>query len=275
LCGAIAASSGALAASTNRHEHVLMASSVPPGLEQRIVAIDTRKSGSSGGPTDEETLIKAVLRGFPPDFVEVKLGIPPSGFEQNDSLGEVGTRWVYATIRARDAGPGMPFARWEAELVAGALREAPHALGLPGVLGSTTVVVRPDGSSVRSSAVIAVPVGQTVITENQAAARINNHRARDPRLANTTVGFVHPLQAAAVLTTTLPELHAFRPGESVAAALLGPVNDYEGAFVTVRDPTGRPIRAVGFANTTGAGFSWSSSSAGSDTVNPQPVPFRP
>jgi class 3 adenylate cyclase len=211
-------------------------------------------------------------RFTPPDFVEVRIDSPPEGFQHAAELGEVGTRWAYVTVRARDAESGMPFARWEAELLVGALREAFHARALADILGSTTTVLRPNGTHERSSGVIAVPFGRAVLNESEASRRIQARRARDPRLRNTVITFVHAVVAAPIAVTTLPALGAFRPGERVAAALLGPLDDYEGAFVTVRAPSGRAIRAFGYASKTGVGMSWSDSTAGSDTVVPQGVP---
>jgi hypothetical protein len=264
----------ALTASAKGNKVVPMEARLPDQLQQRLAAVErVRRARLGARPADDQQLlVEAILRGLPPDFVDVKVGSPPEGFQQAPQIGEVGTRWVYVTVRARDGGAGMPFARWEAELVAGALREASHAVGLPDVLGSTTTVLRPDGISERSSGVIAVPFGERVATEAQAGTRIRNSRDRDPRLRKTTLTFVHALHASPVVITTLPAMGSFQPGESVAAALLGPVTDYEGAFVMVRDPNGRTIRAVGYASTTGVGFSWSDSAAGSDTVNPQGAP---
>jgi hypothetical protein len=247
-----------------------MRNRVPSQLQDRL-------SGNAGNTDDPGVLLQAILQGFPPsDFVDAKVGPVPSGFQEEPALGEIGKNWLYITVRARDEGAGKPYARWEAQLVAGAFRQTSHEAGLPELLGSTTTVLLPNGATEAPvSAVIAAPLGQPAISQSEAHARIRARIAKDSRLGRSILAFVRGLDAAPVVTTTLSNAAAFRPAESVATALFGLNNDYEGTFVTVLGPDGQALRANGFAGRTGIGFSWSPPAAGSDTINPGPVAEGP
>ena len=127
-----------------------MTSLVPSSLRSRwLAAARGARSVGFGNPAQEQ-LLAAILKGFPSgDVVSATIGAPPTpDFKAFPAIGEVGETWLYVTVKANDRDYGTFFANWEAQLVAGAFREASWRMQLPNLLGVTTTAEYPDGARV-------------------------------------------------------------------------------------------------------------------------------
>jgi hypothetical protein len=225
---------------------------VPASLRARWLA-----AGRSVAGTPQQQLLDAVAAGFPAgDIVSASIGTPSGSFQPAPTIDEVGTAWLNVTVKAADQNYGRAYATWEAQLLAGAFREASHTMGLPDLLGVTTTLQYPDGttSSPWSNA-IGQPFGKTVASLADATKAINAALSSDPRFApGSSVHFIKPLDGAAVIDVKLAHPADFPGGSSVAMALLGDPNKYEGVFIRVTDPAGKLLRVAGYATFTGVGI---------------------
>jgi hypothetical protein len=213
-------------------------------------------AGESAAGSPQQQLLDAIVAGFPAgDIVSASIATPSGSFQPVPTIDEVGTAWLNATVKAADRNYGRAYATWEGQLLAGAFREASHTMGLPDLLGLTTTLYFPDGTtSAPWSNAIGQPFGKTVASLAHATTAINAALGSDARFASGSVHFIKPLDGAAVIDVTLADPVDF-PGESsVAMALLGDPNQYEGVFLRVTDPAGKLLGVSGYATFTGVGI---------------------
>ena len=76
----------------------------------------------------------------------------------------------------------------------------------------------------------------------------------DHRFSTSSVSIIRPLDGAPILTVTLSEAASVARGESMALAVFGDLEQYEGSFVKVVDSSGSVVWVAGYATFTGIGI---------------------
>jgi hypothetical protein len=132
-------------------------------------------------PVAEADLIRASARGVATTLVRaIRLGDPPDPTFTPLS-GYPGDRWLYVDVNLPDSRGCRVQQDWEAARVAGDVRNAAAAAGLPTPFGYSTIGVLPDGARLEPvSIVIGAPIGTNVgVTPDRAAetARIHQEAA--------------------------------------------------------------------------------------------------
>jgi len=205
-------------------------------------------------------LLKEIVAGFRDDaFVSIQVSGPPAGWNGKPEWGASGTVWLTITVAAYTPSPAWVEATWRAKLVAGAFRDLSHERGLPDVLGYSIVTVspgRPDGGPSRS--VITGARRHPILKEAISDITTRVH-AGLARAADATGGF-----RSATVTYYRPDAHAplviieandaRRAAEYFIKEHL--IDSSEGAYVEVRDLSGRPVLAVGVATRANSGSTW-------------------
>jgi hypothetical protein len=214
-------------------------------------------------------VLAAVLQGMPAgDIADAHVGEPPAGFVPAPSLGEVGTAWVYVTVRAPDHTDGNVVAEWESNLIGGAIREANHALKLPDVLGQTTTIVYPDATSFGpNSQVNAQPFARATLARTVALDRIRTRLAQRPEFARVSLSVLEPYGVAVLATVWLDGNSTLGARRSAALEAFGDLDDYEGTLVRVLDSSGSVVRIAAYSARTGVGSGWSRPGEPSDGLN--------
>ena len=240
---------------------------VPTQFRARLTKIAAVQRSTPHLPTQAEVLA-AVLQAVPgDDIADAHVGGPPPGFVAAPSLGEIGTAWVYVTVRASNHTDGNVVTYWESSLVAGAFREASHALNLSDVLGYTTTVVNPDATSFGPNAqVIGQPFVQQTLAKTAALDRIRARLAGRPQFVRSSLEVLQPYGAAVRATVWLAPNAKLKRGESAALDVFGDIHDYEGTLLRVVDSSGSIIRITAHSTLTGTGSGWSRPGEGPDGV---------
>src|SRR5438552_9041805 len=126
---------------------------------------------------------------------------------------------------------------------------------LPNLLGVTTTAEYPDGGKSEPwSAAIAAPFGKRTLSAQAALANVDARIKADHRFSTSSVSIIRPLDGAPILTVTLSEAASVARGESMALAVFGDLEQYEGSFVKVVDSSGSVVRVAGYATFTGIGI---------------------
>ena len=168
---------------------------------------------------------------------------------------------VTLTVDAASTGAAAIKDTWEAELIAGALRDVAAERGLPEVDNFLINTRLPDGSIVPSDSGFGnVARSQLFDTasDSQIATRIRSGLG-DAGLTPISVSFVPVLQSAPVVIASSTD-----PAATVDAShlypwwtkVLGDFNNYEGYYFELRDTSGKPFLISTAAHRAGSSSSW-------------------
>jgi hypothetical protein len=171
-------------------------------------------------------------------------------------------RWLYTTVKvASPYGPDVANPVWEADLVAGALRDELHLAGVHGDLIASNVSVRlPNGKVLENEG-----GGLGNVAFAQSFSALDDHtieagiRAAAQRLnlEVEAVSVLHPLQPApAVVVRTLEPARFVSNVGLILNQLFEPATRYEGAYLEARDAAGKPVFIQASAFRVGVGQRW-------------------
>ena len=212
-------------------------------------------------------VVERVVAGLDPAVLrKVTVGSPPDTASESDLPGvrnvlPENALWLYVDVVEPDQGPGMVDGYWQAEMLAGAIRDAAAAEGLPPVIGMTIRAVLRNGSEAptgsggeridhaRTPTSILGWTPQTLKTEIQARSRL-------PGVTLGNISLVQPLGLGAKIDVTVNE----RSGKAVGQAIRSLIGDsrgqLEGILFRIYDRSGRLISASASATRTSSGVSW-------------------
>jgi hypothetical protein len=257
VCGGAIVVGGALALPTilGNHDHGVRSdparyTEVAPRTLHRLV---THRASAS---TPDGALQAILARVGKSAVVGGSIGGPPAGFQPvEDSSTPVPESfktgvWAYLRVEVPAArGPEAIKALWEADEIAGALRDDLNALGMPPLYSDVVTGELPDGSTFHLGGGMGdAALGQVFSDDSEAAiasrltARLN---ATDVKLVSVDV--FPALQAAPVVVarTANPREVARNPGPTLQE-VFGDPTQYEGTYLEIRDSTDTP--AVIFAS---------------------------
>jgi len=229
------------------------AGQLPNDLKQRLLEVQRQaRLQPARWPHDlPDQLFLAVVRGLPPqDVLRASLGPAPKGWGR----GGAGSHdWAYINLRsAVDNNPHTYAVQWEAEIAAGAYREAASLLHLPSLAGVSVGVTYPHGKdAVPFIHTIGRDSGITAISEAAATNRIKNHLSGQKRFIDWRLAFVQGLQAAPVVTLRFRTPDEFASAREALPFVFGATTDYEGVLLKVVDDHGKLLRVASVANRTG------------------------
>lgn len=171
-------------------------------------------------------------------------------------------RWLYTTVKAdRQIGSAVARAVWEADLVAGAVRDELHLAGAQGDLIASNVSVRlPDGRLLENEGggVGMVAFAQSFSSPSDGVVRERiNAAARQLNFKVKDIDVLHPLQAApSVVVETSEPARVAKNADFILHELFQPAARYEGAYLEVMDRAGRPVFVQASAFRVGVGQRW-------------------
>jgi len=213
-----------------------------------------------GGTRSQLDLLSQILGGVDRNlFVAARIGAPPAGFEAAPRFGELGSAWLYLTLKADGTEAGLVQPNWEASIVAGAFRDLAHAGSLPDVLGYSVQLVFPNGmASALDSSVIAEPFSHRVTQEDaDALANARGRLASLEHVRGSSERILHAAAPAIVETITTDDAESFVSRySSLQDAVFGDLANYDATFVRVVDGNGKLVAVSGFSTRVGAGEGW-------------------
>ena len=170
-------------------------------------------------------------------------------------------QWAYFTVSAAAAGAPSVRGIWEANLVAGLLRDYIHATDHDGELMSGTIDLRlPNGEVVpnASGAIGNVAFAQKFSATSEAASTANlRRRVSDAGLTLRSLDILHPHGLAPALVVEVSDPAAFvKNSETILASLFAPVGAFEGFYFEADDANGAPVLAEAAAYRSGASQLW-------------------
>lgn len=194
------------------------------------------------------------------------VGVPPEIVYSTDDAGSSGRQrtatdhWLYMNVRVPAAGPRENLGLWEANLVAGAARDAILEKRLGTVLGETVNLVLPDGSIADTLNGLGGPstVAGTSLTPAEIAAPIRAS-AESAGLSVRTVRVLTPSGAAPIVTATTRDPAGFvgsAHDTDFVARLFGGYGAHDGFFLEVYDAHGAAVYVQDFAARAGTGDLW-------------------
>lgn len=170
-------------------------------------------------------------------------------------------RWLYTTVAGGANQPESVEPIWEANLVAGALRDELRLMNIKGDLIASNVSVRlPDGTVMKNVAggMGEVAFGQSFFNASagpiQAAIRTS---AADLGLHIVSIHVLRPLQSApAVVVSTNEPSKAVKEIDSIIRKLFGGPAEYEGQYLEIRDSSETAVLVQASSFRTGVGMRW-------------------
>jgi hypothetical protein len=210
-----------------------------PAAEADLIRTSARRVGT--------TLVKAIRLGDPPDASFTPLA------------GYPGDRWLYVDVSIPDPQGCRVQQDWEAARVAGDIRNAAAAAGLPTPFGYSIAGVLADGTRLQPvSIVIGAPIGTTAGgTSDRAAEAARVHRA-----AAAAGLSVRSLVFAGADGASILRARGSGSREDTVRrfpALLQQLEDSQSAhawLVEVDGPDGAPIKAFANSPTTAGANGW-------------------
>jgi hypothetical protein len=213
----------------------------------------------SGGTPQQQDLLRQIIAGLPrSQLSELAITSPPEDFEPQDAT------WLDITVSASNQADGAR-GFWQALLVVGAFRDESAGRGLPYVAGKSITVKAPDGSVLDGGqSLIDQPLGHDVRPPTDAdLTTILRSAASRAKVQLRNVSFAHPLGRTAVelyVTTGDPAgfvLHR----QTKLDELVGSLDAHqrpqaEGAYLEVRDSSGRLVTISAYSVRTGEGLGW-------------------
>ncbi len=170
-------------------------------------------------------------------------------------------RWLYSEVSAQSKGAGSMRALWEANLVAGALRDEIHLAGLTGeLIASNTSLRLPDGRVIKyaGGGIGRVAFGQSYRNfDSPTIASGIRSAAVGLGLRVQAVSVHRPLQAApAVVVEATNPAEFVKRANQIYRAIFDGVATYEGQYLEARDSSGDPFFIQATAFRTGVGSRW-------------------
>jgi hypothetical protein len=229
---------------------------VPQGAE--------RQWGEFIGRTPQQILNDVLARYGGDAVVAASIDGPPPDYQPNGGPGETG-KWAYFTVRASSESREAIRAIWEADLVAGVLRDGMLANGE--VLFSTrTSLLLPDGTTIPN---VAGGIGNVSPNEQfntPPAKEVPNQIENAASAAGLHVQSIQvllPAQPAPVVVATIEDPTAVsEEWPALATKIFGQPPTYEGYYLEVRDTEGRPIFIQATDFRIGAGHQWNPAGGG-------------
>lgn len=161
-------------------------------------------------------------------------------------------------IKADDLAAGLVRPLWEADVIAGAMREMLHERGRS-LVGMNVHVVLPSGEvsdypnavgNVAHDQVFAAGEPDDVVSELTRSAESLDLKVE-------SIEILHGIQPApAVTVTTSDPVYYVAHEDQIGRALFGGRARYEGEYLRVNDESGRPVVISGASFRTGAGHLW-------------------
>lgn len=210
-------------------------------------------------------ILDAVTARYGGDLiVDARIGGPPADFEPTDGSVPVPPeftkgKWAYLTVRAPSDSELAIRAIWEADLVAGALRDGMHING--DILYATrTSLLLPDGSKVPDAGGCCgnVVFDQQFDTPTAEAVPHEIERAANGTgLRIDSIEVLVPDQPApVVMATTDDPARTVSDVATITYDLFRRPPKYEGYYLEVRDASGRPALIAATDFRIGAGHQW-------------------
>lgn len=244
--------------------------------ESPVVVTPVRYSESSlsrrhvGGPTEPSAILNEILARYGGQAVlESKLGGPPHGWSATEDPNAPvparvrGGRWLYTTVAANSLAASSVRPLWEANLVAGALRDELWLAGVEGDLIVSKVSVRlPSGRLVENvgGGIGIVAFGQSFSDASSLSIETSIRAAANALgLDVLSVSVLRPLQAAPaiVVSTDDAEHLVANAGAILKKLFFGKAATYEGLyFEAVDGPVGKPVLIQATDFRSGAGIQW-------------------
>lgn len=238
-----------------------------------------RKSVAARSQKEQNDLLTQILRGFVnSQIVEAKLSPPPPPYDESDDIeGIPSATWVSYKIEAKDMF-AYKRGKWQALVASGLLRDMSTVRSLPPIVGHSFTMVSATGSErYDASATITgggpspaagVPTAQLKELVKQAAPQVKAALA-DFRM-NKPLGLWAP---EVVLQTSDPQVfmgNLYNNIWDVVGSLNGESGTplTEGAYVEVRDSSGKLLAVSAFAARTreGTGYVDPSFISGSQNI---------
>lgn len=214
------------------------------------------------------SVVQRVLAGMSPTLVRaVEVVPPPEAASDSDMPGErtklpTNAQWLRIHVVEPDQRIGAIRGDWEANLLAGAVRDLAASEGLPPIIGRTILAVLPDGS----------PTPYTYGVRMNSATTHSSIQSWTPKtltadikatawrsgLSLASVTVQQPLGLAVVIKAVATDPSGFlsKRGKAVSALLGGSSKRFEGALVEVRDSSGTLLGSSAFATRAQTGVSW-------------------
>jgi hypothetical protein len=226
------------------------------------------KKGLRGlGSTPGEILAAVLARMNSKAIADGTITGPPNGFQPTDDANVpvpgyfADGRWARLTVLATALTPEATTRPiWEANLVAGALRDAMHANGLPRLISSQVSVALPNGRIIKDvgGGVGDVAFDQTFSSApSQSITSLIQSAATQLGLTVDSIKIVNAVQPAPAVVVTTSDTQQFADNpDAVLTALFGAPGTYEGEYLEVHDASGTVAFIQGSAFRTGVGQRW-------------------
>ena len=210
----------------------------------------------TGATSSQRALLRRIAAGTSAAHVlGVRVGSPPSGFAED----RPGAVWLYFTLAAPDKA-GQVRAEWERDLVTGAFAAK---TGAP-VAGTSAVVTFADG---RTEELASVALGRDSEPEVGEVDPSSVTAALDARSASSGLGIdsveiLRPQRVAVAVNATTGDPAGFaRTAGSRTSRLFREYEDaraptVEGAYLSVRDRSGRVVVASAWSTRVRVGSLW-------------------
>ncbi len=217
--------------------------SSPSSLLQAILA----RLGSS-------SVVSATIAGPPTGYIptEDPSSPPPPAFATG--------KWAYFTVTTPDDAQGSIRPVWEAQLVAGALRDEMHAHGLVSLYSDQVDVKLPDGSVVTGEhgGLGNTVFGQVFSTTTPASIAADiAQRVANAGLTLVSVRVLTPEQSAPMVVVRSNDPAGFVKNEyTMLRQIFGNPTTYEGIYLEAQDSAGSPFFIVASSFRTATGQTW-------------------
>ena len=210
--------------------------------------------------------LRAVAGSGPPDSVLAAVvshyggrALSSAGFEAPPPTWHGTGRWLRFTAATQgdEASESRPL--WEADLVAAAVRDRLHALGIqPDLVGVQVIANLPGGQTRDLGGGVGNTVfGQAFSSSTDASIRAAIARAADRLgLSLASVQILHALQPAPAVVVKSADPAAFVASYPAIWNQLFGRAVYEGVYLEAVDASGRPFYVGGAVYRSGAGLQW-------------------
>jgi hypothetical protein len=248
----------------------LPSAKVKPGVYTKRIAPELlpKLQPQSAKATTPAELLKLITQGFgSPLILQSSIGAAPPDFTPTEdptaAAPDAFTKglWAYFRVATPDDGPGAIKAIWQADLVAGALREELYANGMPSLYNDVITVQLPDGRTEDIGGGVGnVAYGQVFATttpDEIEARTLASARSADLDVVRMEV--FSALQAAPALTVRAqnPEAMIRNPLKAMRTAFGTDPATFEGVYFEVRDASDdSPVLIEAGSFRTGVGHEW-------------------
>lgn len=243
-------------------------SSDRPPVQYSRSATDVQSVAREVTAAERADTLRAVLKRYSGSTIgSVRLGGPPEGWRatEDDSIPVPdymeGGIWAYFVVKARRPDPpSLVPAVWEAEVVAGVLRDKLHALGDHNLIGCEVSIELPSGRVLPDIAggIGHVAFGQRF--ENPPVAGLIENLQSRVVAAGLRAQSIHVLtvdQAAPMVTATTDHPTAVaRNPDRILNTIFGSPGTYEAEFLRIDDEAGNPVLMQASTFRTGRGNLW-------------------